>query len=45
MTVQPEHLYVAFPYRLAPKNLFDGHAFEVAGIDTMQSLDYLSQLI
>jgi hypothetical protein len=43
MAVQLEHLYVAFPHRLASENLFDGYAFDVAGLDAMQSADDVTQ--
>lgn len=43
MTVELEHLYLAFPYRLTPKNLFDGHAFDMAGLNAMQASDHIPQ--
>ncbi len=45
MTVQFKHLYLAFPHRFGPKNLFDGHAFNVAGFDAMQVSNYVPQLV
>src|ERR1019366_5383895 len=45
MTVQFKHLYLAFPHRFAPKNLFDGNAFNVAGFDAMQAPNYVPQLV
>src|SRR5664280_2666795 len=45
MTVQFEYLSLAFPHCFAPEHLFDGHAFDVVGLNAMQTPNHVPQFV